>query len=256
LRTPRTEAPVTDPARLTVVRRWVTDHLADAEPGWLGPGDAAALLAPYDVATSGVVARGGAAAAAAAAEVGLPVAVKPADPTMVHKTARGLVRTVTSVDDVRAAVEDFACETGVPDLEVLVQPLAHGAEVALGVIRDPGLGPMVMVAAGGTAAEVWDDRSLLLAPVSAQDASRALRSLRIWPLLAGYRGSEPVDEQALVALIVALGRLAVDVPELAEADLNPVMATPQGAELVDVKLRLDHGEPVDAGVPRRLRETD
>ena len=127
------------------------------------------------------------------------MAVKPADPTIVHKTARGLVRTgLTSVDDVRTAVEDFVSETGDPDLEVLVQPLAHGIEVALGVIRDPGLGPMVMVAAGGTAAEVWDDRSLLLAPVSAQDAARALRSLRIWPLLSGYRGSEPVDEQALV----------------------------------------------------------
>ena len=134
--------------------------------------------------------------------------------------------------------------------------MARGIEVALGVIRDPGLGPMVMVAAGGTATEVWNDRTLLLAPVSAQDAARALRSLRIWPLLSGYRGSEPVDEQALVDLIVALGRLAVDVPELVEADLNPVMCTPQGAALVDVKLRLDHGGPVDAGVPRRLRDSD
>jgi acyl-CoA synthetase (NDP forming) len=134
--------------------------------------------------------------------------------------------------------------------------MAHGIAVALGVVRDPGLGPLVMVAAGGTATEVLDDRRLLLAPVSAQDAARALRSLRIWTLLAGYRGSEPVDEQALVELIVALGRLAVDVPELVEADLNPVVATPQGVEIVDVKLRLDRATSVDAGIPRRLRDAD
>ena len=257
LRTPRTAAPVTDPARLAVVRRWVTERLSREETGWLGPADAAALLASYDVSPSGVVATGPTGAAAAAAEVGLPVAVKPADPTIVHKTVRGLVSAgLTSVEAVRTAVEGFVAETGDPDLEVLVQPMARGIEVALGVIRDPGLGPMVMVAAGGTATEVWNDRTLLLAPVSSQDASRALRSLRIWPLLSGYRGSEPVDEQALVDLIVALGRLAVDVPELVEADLNPVMSTPQGAALVDVKLRLDHGGPVDAGVPRRLRDSD
>jgi acyl-CoA synthetase (NDP forming)/GNAT superfamily N-acetyltransferase len=257
LHTPRSVAPVTDPARLTVVRCWVDEHLEGEEAGWLGPADAASLLSSYDVTPSGVVARGAAGAAAAAAEVGLPVAVKVADPHVVHKTERGLVRAdLPYLEQVRSAVEDFAAETGDPEVEVLVQPMAHGIEVALGVVRDPGLGPLVMVAAGGTATEVWDDRRLLLAPVSAQDAARALRSLRIWTLLAGYRGSEPVDEQALVDLIVALGRLAVDVPELVEADLNPVVATPQGAELVDVKLRLDHAATVDAGVPRRLRDAD
>jgi acyl-CoA synthetase (NDP forming) len=129
-----------------------------------------------------------------------------------------------------------------------------GPELALGVVRDPGLGPLVMVAAGGTATEVWNDRTLLMAPVSPQDAARALRSLRIWPLLAGYRGSTPVDEQALVTVIVALGRLAADLPEVAEVDLNPVVPTPEGVRLVDTKIRLDHGTAVDAGVPRRLRE--
>lgn len=251
---PRTFARVTEPGRLTRVRQWVSTHLAGAGPGWLGPVEAAALLAPYDVTPTGVVALGPEAAAAAAAGVGLPVAVKVADPDVVHKTDRGLVRPgVTTLDDVRSAVQQFAHEVADPDVPVLVQPMVGGTEIALGVVRDPALGPLVMVAAGGTATDLWDDRALLLAPVSAQDAARALRSLRIWPLLAGYRGSEPADEQQLVDLIVALGCLAVDVPELAEVDLNPVMATPDGASLVDVKIRLDRGTAVDAGVPRRLR---
>jgi acyl-CoA synthetase (NDP forming)/GNAT superfamily N-acetyltransferase len=254
LRAPRSFPPTTDPDRLAAARHWVTSYLAESGPGWLGPAHASALLAPYGVTPSGVVATGHVGAAAAAAGIGLPVAVKVADPDVVHKTERGLVRIgLASVEAVLDAVEAIVTEMDDPDVPVLVQPMVLGPEIALGVVRDPGLGPLVMVAAGGTATEVWNDRTLLLAPVSAQDAARALRSLRIWPLLAGYRGSEPVDEQALVDLIVSLGRLAADIPELAEADLNPVVATPDGMELVDIKIRLDRGTAVDAGVPRRLR---
>ena len=254
LRAPRTAPPTTDPDRLVAVRRWVATSLAAHGPGWLDPDRISALLAPYGVTPSGVVARGPEAAAAAAAEVGFPVAVKVADPAIVHKYERGLVRPgVATVSEVRTVVEDFVLATEDLHVPVLVQPMAHGTELAVGVIRDPGLGPLVMVAAGGTAVEILDDSTLLLAPVTAQDAARALRSLRIWPLLSGYRGAEAVDEKALVDLVVAIGRLAVDVPELVEADLNPVVATPQGVALVDIKMRLDHGAPVDAGVPRRLR---
>jgi acyl-CoA synthetase (NDP forming) len=204
-----------------------------------------------------VVVVGAAAAAAAADEAGFPVAIKVADPTIVHKSERGLVRVgVGSLDAVTTAVEAFVAETGDPEVPVLVQPMAQGVEVALGIVRDPGLGPLVMVAAGGVATEVLGDRSLLLAPVTPQDAARALRSLRIWPLLEGYRGTDPIDEEALVELVVALGRLAVDVPELAEADLNPVLAGPQGVTLVDVTMRLAETPAVDAGVPRRLREPE
>jgi acyl-CoA synthetase (NDP forming)/GNAT superfamily N-acetyltransferase len=254
LRTPRTAPPATDPDRLAAVRRWVTMTLTAHGPGWLDHEQAGALLGPYGVTPSGVLAHGPEAAAAAGAEVGFPVAAKVADPRIVHKSERGLVRAnLATMSEVKAVVEDFVLATDDLHVPVLVQPMAHGTELAVGVVRDPGLGPLVLVAAGGTAVEILGDQTLLLAPVSAQDAARALRSLRIWPLLSGYRGSEAVDEQALVDLVVAVGRLAVDVPELAEADLNPVVATPHGAVLVDVKLCLDHGGPVDAGVPRRLR---
>ena len=257
MRTPRTPSPTTPGDRFAQVRSEVTAYLRSEGSGWLPPDDIAALLAPYDVHPSGVVVVGPAAAAAAAAQVGLPVAVKVADPTIVHKSERGLVRVrVGTLDAVSAAVEAFVAETGDPQVPVLVQPMADGVEVALGLVRDPRLGPLVMVAAGGVATEVLSDRSLLLAPVTPQDAARALRSLRIWPLLEGYRGTEPVDEEALVDLVVTLGRLAVDVPELVEADLNPVLATPEGLALVDVAMRLAEAPTVDAGVPRRLREPE
>ena len=131
--------------------------------------------------------------------------------------------------------------------------MATGVELALGIVRDPAFGPLVMVAAGGVATGVWDDRAFLVPPVSPRDAARVVRSLRIWPLLDGYRGADPADVAALEALVVSLGELAIDVPDLAEIDLNPVVVTPTGTVLVDVKVRLARGSTADAGVPRRLR---
>ena len=123
----------------------------------------------------------------------------------------------------------------------------------MGVVRDPGFGPLVMVAAGGVATGILDDRAFLLPPFTKTDAARAIRSLRIWPLLDGYRGSTPIDTTDLEEMVVALGELALDVPEIAELDLNPVMCTPAGTVLVDVKVRLEDASPVHAGVPRQLR---
>jgi len=136
---------------------------------------------------------------------------------------------------------------------VLAVPVNDEVEIALGVARDPSFGPLVMVAAGGVATNVLDDRAFLLAPFARQDAARAIRSLRIWPLLDGYRGADPVDVESLEHLLVSLGDLAADVPEIVELDLNPVMARPDGTALVDVKVRLAAASPLDAGIPRQLR---
>jgi acyl-CoA synthetase (NDP forming) len=194
------------------------------------------------------------AAARAAERVGFPVVLKVADRTVVHKTERGLVRVgLRSAAAVADAVRAFATELGRERVPVLVQPVVGGVEIALGVVRDPGFGPMVMVAAGGVATGILDDRTFLLPPSTRRDAARAIRSLRVWPLLQGYRGSPPADVEALVDVLVRLGELASDVPEVAEADLNPVLCTPQGVVLVDVKVRLAPAAPLDPGVPRRLR---
>ena len=128
-----------------------------------------------------------------------------------------------------------------------------GVELAVRVVRDETYGPLVHVAAGGVAGDVLHDAVHLLAPVSPADAGRALRSLRIWPLLDGVRGLDRVDVDALEALVVSAGRLAVDVPELATLDLDPVLARPDGVHCVDVKVLLSPAEYVDTGFPRRLR---
>ena len=185
--------------------------------------------------------------------IGFPVAIKVADPEVVHKTDRGLVRVgLRTLAEVRDAFRDFAGELGHAP-QVLVQPMAHGAEVALGLVRDPALGALVMVAAGGVATDVWDDRAFLVPPVARSDARRAVRSLRVWPLLDGFRGSPRGDVPGLESMIEALGRLAVDVPEVAELDLNPVLVGPDGCVVVDAKVRLAAPVGPDSASPRQLR---
>ena len=222
--------------------------------GWLDVEQVTDLLTPYGLVPVGALVHSPLAASAAAARTGFPVAVKVADQHVVHKTDRGLVRVgLQSGMEVLNAVRAFEEELGHDEVPVLVQPVVSGVEVALGVVRDAGFGPMVMVAAGGVATDLWNDRAFLVPPISRADATRALRSLRIWPLLEGYRGSHRGDVEALAGLVVSLGALATDVPQVAELDLNPVVVTPQGCVLVDIKVRVASGLPVNAGIPRQLR---
>ena len=135
-----------------------------------------------------------------------------------------------------------------------MQPIVGGVELAVSVVRDETYGPLVRVAAGGVASDLLQDEVHLLAP------GRALRRGpgAAWAAdvaAAGRRTAalERVDVAALEALVVAAGQLAVDVPQVAHLDLNPVFARPDGVHCVDVKLLLAPAEAADAGFPRRLR---
>lgn len=258
LRVPHDDTVPRDDERAATVGRHARGLLEAPGPGggWLDAERAAGLLSPYGLAPSGDLALTPMEAAAVAEGLGFPVAVKVADPEVVHKTDRGLVRAgLSSAAEVISAVHAFEIELHRAPVPVLVQPMVVGVEVALGIVRDPGFGPLVMVAAGGVATDVWNDRAFLVPPVSPRDAARVVRSLRIWPLLDGYRGSERADVDDLERLIVSLGQLALDVPQVAELDLNPVIVTPSAAVLVDVKVRLGRATAASDGIPRRLRDS-
>ncbi len=258
--TPRAEAETSPPALVGEVRgiaqRLITEHATEATniSSFLGFEEVGRLLSAYGLRPSGELVDSPATAADAAARLGFPVAMKVADGEVVHKTERRLVRVgLASETEVVEAFGEFRQELGGQRVSALVQPMASGTELALGVVRDPVFGPLVMVAAGGVATEVWDDRVFLMPPVTSTDAARVVRGLRIWPLLEGYRGAEGADVTALEQLVVDVGRLAAEVPEIAELDLNPVMVGATGCELVDAKLRLAAVEGPGDGGPRQLR---
>jgi acyl-CoA synthetase (NDP forming) len=109
-----------------------------------------------------------------------------------------------------------------------------GVEVSVGVVRDANFGPLIVVAAGGTMVELLADRAVACPPVTSADAARMLRSLRIAPVLAGWRGAPPVDSDALAAVIAGFSQLAIELGDVIDAvEANPVIASPAGAIAVD-----------------------
>ncbi|MDQ6642138.1 MAG: GNAT family N-acetyltransferase [Actinomycetota bacterium] len=250
--------PPTDHGRAYRTFRRAMELVVSAEPqgGWLSPSAMAELLTQYDLAPIGKLQHDPLDAPGAATAAGFPVAVKVADPEIVHKSDRGLVQVgLGSAAEVSEAIGGFITELGTSDVPVLVQPMVEGVEMAMGVVRDAGFGPLVMVAAGGVDIDVWDDRVFLLPPVSPRDAARAIRSLRIWPLLEGHRGRPAADVAELERCLISLGQLASDAPQIAELDLNPVMVGRDRVFVVDAKMRVTAAARLDAGIPRRLRAT-
>jgi acyl-CoA synthetase (NDP forming) len=155
-----------------------------------------------------------------------------------HKSDLGLVRLGLAGDEAvrTAAVELLASgrRHGLESRGLLVEPMADpGVELIVGLRRDAQFGPAVMVGVGGVLAEVLDDVAIRLAPVGPVDALAMLDDLRGRRLLDGIRGAPAVDRAAVAEIIVALSRLGVERPDLLEVDLNPVIASPDGAVAVD-----------------------
>jgi acyl-CoA synthetase (NDP forming) len=131
--------------------------------------------------------------------------------------------------------------------------IGPGVEVIIGAVNDRTFGPVVMFGLGGTATELFADRAFSLVPVTDLDAAELVRTPRSSQLLFGHRGSEPVDIAALEDLVLRVGQLADTVPELAELDLNPVIARPDGTFIVDARARL---QPAGGPLVQPIRRLD
>jgi acyl-CoA synthetase (NDP forming) len=193
------------------------------------------LLADYRIPAIGArTVTNAAAAVAASDELGYPVALKTAAPGVTHKTdVHGVVLGVRDADAVRTAYQDLADRLGP---EVSVSATARpGVELALGLVRDPQLGPLVVVAAGGVLTELLGDRVVALPPVSRDRAENLLQALRIRSLLDGWRGSAAVRVDAVVDAIIGMSRLAIELGDRFDAlDVNPLVVSEAGAVAVDV----------------------
>jgi acyl-CoA synthetase (NDP forming) len=124
---------------------------------------------------------------------------------------------------------------------VMVQKLLEeGAEVMLGMTRDPLFGPLLAFGLGGVHVELLKDVSFRIHPLTDRDAHAMIREVKGFPLLDGYRGSPRTDLEALEDGLLRLSRLAADLPEITEIDLNPVKVLPRGrgVRVVDARMRL------------------
>jgi acetyl coenzyme A synthetase (ADP forming)-like protein len=181
-----------------------------------------------------------------AADLGFPVALKVVSPGIVHKTDAGGVRLdLGTAIELRAAAAEMldAVHRAAPEAEVaglLVQRMARGGrETIVGIARDPVFGPLVMFGLGGVFVEVLRDVAFRMAPLGALDAHDLIHGIRGLPLLQGVRGSPPVDFAALSDAVLRVSRLAVDLPEIAELDINPLLAFPDHVVAVDARIMVD-----------------
>jgi len=215
----------------------VAEALAGDGDGWLQPAQARRLLEAYGlpVAPERVV-DSAEEAGEAARELGFPVVVKSAA-AGAHKTeSGGVALDLADEDEVRAAAERI----GPP---LLVQPMIRGgAELLAGAAQDPVFGPLVAFGPGGVFAELIGQAQFRLAPLTDLDARELVGAGKAGRLVAGFRGAPPADTDALVDLLLRLSRLVEDVPELAELDLNPVLARPDGCVAVDARVRVARQE--------------
>lgn len=191
-------------------------------------------------------------AVVAAREIGFPVVVKVVSPQITHKSdVGGVVLNVASETGVIEAFESIVHRVRIrrPDASisgVTVQPMIRtpdAVELILGAKRDPIFGMVLMVGAGGTAAELFADRTLELAPVTERLARRMLEDLKSWPLLNGYRGRPPVALDPLIRTIVRFSDWIVAHPEVVECDVNPLLCGPAGSVALDARIVLDATSP-------------
>jgi acyl-CoA synthetase (NDP forming) len=211
---------------------------------WLGFRDAAAVLRCYGIEVIDTVSADTAQEAVAQAEdIGYPVALKAVAHGLLHKTDSGGVElNLGNSVETRAAAERIAgavSRAGHRLEGFLVQPMADaGVELLAGVVHDASFGPMLVCGAGGTLAELLQDLSVRITPVTDIDAREMLRSLRSYPVLEGYRGRPAANTAAVERLLTSLSALVDTHPEIAELDANPVIASPAGALVVDARIRV------------------
>ena len=215
--------------------------------------EAKALLKEFDVpVVPEAVAADAKEAVAAADEFGYPVVVKGLGAALAHKTERGLVHlNLGAPQAVQKAVEAIRASAG-KDLDgFVIQPQIQGKrELVAGLFRDPQFGPVVMFGIGGVFTEALADVTFRLAPITEADAADMLTEIRAKALLGEYRGEEAIHRRQIIQTLQGLSRIGVELPEIAEIDINPLLASTDGHLLaVDALMVPGGGAHIDQQHP-------
>ena len=175
------------------------------------------------------------------------VAMKALAPGLVHRSdEHAVVLDVQTAAEARSAYRRLAARFGDRLSGVLVQQMIPpGTEMLVGFVQDPVFGPLVQVGVGGVTTDLVKDRAARLLPLTDRDARDMIGSLRMAPLLTGYRDAPPLDVAALTDVLHRVARLAADLPSVAELDINPLILCPSGCTAVDTKIRVAPAHVID-----------
>jgi len=254
--TPEGVVPQYDDLRTSDAKALVADVLASLETSggtdksrWLLPDEVAKLLGDYRIPMAewrlADTAEG---AGAAAVEIGGKVALKGVAPKLIHKTeAKAVVLNLEGAAAVTQAATEMAARIAAQGTQVekfFVQQMvpAGGVEMLVGVVHDKLFGPVVACGAGGTAVEVLKDVKVRITPLTDRDAHEMVTSLRTFPLLDGFRGAPKCDVAGLEDLLLRVSAMVEHHPEILEMDCNPVIVLPEGAVIVDARIRIQATE--------------
>ncbi len=194
------------------------------------------VLAAYDIpVTREVLVKDKTGLDKAIKKIGFPLVMKGCSADIAHKTEKGLIHVDirTSTDAKKAFREIMA---GMEGFEggVLMQEMIKGRrELVMGLTRDPQFGPCVMFGLGGIFTEILQDISFRHAPLEARDAREMMQEIRGHKILDAVRGMEAADKQRLTGMLINIGRIGLEIPEVSEIDLNPVILSGANPVVVD-----------------------
>jgi acyl-CoA synthetase (NDP forming) len=218
----------------------------------LNEAEAKALLREFGIpVVQEVVVRDVQEAISAAGELGFPLVIKGLGSSLAHKTERGLVRlNLNSPQDIQLALEAIT-EAAKDELDgFLVQPQIQAKrELVAGLFRDAQFGPVVMFGIGGVFTEAFADVSFRVAPITETDVAEMLTEIKASALLGKYRGEEAINREQIIQTLSGLSRIGAELPEIAEIDINPLLASSDGhLRAVDALVVPGHGS-VDRRLP-------
>ncbi|MHA1377584.1 MAG: acetate--CoA ligase family protein [Candidatus Helarchaeota archaeon] len=182
----------------------------------------------------------------AANEIGYPAVCKIASPDIIHKTdAGGIKLNLKNAEEVKAAYTEilenakkYKADAKIAGINVQKMTDKGITEVIVGMTTDPQFGPALMFGLGGIFVEIYKDVSFRVCPITEYDANEMIRDIKAFPLLDGFRGAPKADIQTIVNILMNICKLSLENPEIDQIDLNPVIALPKGAAVVDARVIL------------------
>ncbi|MFZ0451736.1 MAG: acetate--CoA ligase family protein [Desulfatiglandaceae bacterium] len=207
--------------------------------GWVLEPDAKSILRSYGIAVPRFTwAANPEEALQFVRERGFPVVAKVVSPKILHKSDVGGV--VTGIDNDEWLNDTFQAFSQMEGFAgMLVEEMVSGMELMIGAKMDEQFGPVILFGMGGTEVEIYKDTVLRMAPLKEQDVPYMIKNLKAHRLLEGYRGSKPVNREALTRALLSFSDLVMDIHEFIESiDLNPVLCSPEQCMVADARIML------------------